>query len=449
MTEPISKQAHLERIDWQGSFPFLRLFRALGMAVEPQKLMVALVMVLVIYLGGRLMDAIWGRQVYRDEFRSFIAQPTMERFESWRSLQTTPTKGVFETVLSEKIGALQRMVGAAMDLDLGLNELIEPRTHRPTSVIGALREMTISLPNWLWQTHPWFLAIYGLVGLAIWGLLGGAMARLAALEATRQLRAPASEAVLFAWSRWGWFFSAPLIPLLVVGVGSLLLALGGLVFFNVPGLDIVGALLFGLMLVGGAVVAAGLIVLVAGVHLFTPAIAVEGADAFVAVSQTFNYLLARPWRWAFYSLVSLVYGAICYIVVGVILLMALNLTHTLVGWWVVAEARPGLTRFDAMLEVPRVGEFSYAIQWQSLGWTGKVAASLIAVWTYSFLGLLLAFAISFYVCVQTQIYLLLRQSVDGTPMHEVFEEPAPKEAPAAAGGSEAIEPPIAPSGQQG
>ncbi|MCC7406671.1 MAG: hypothetical protein IT442_01270, partial [Phycisphaeraceae bacterium] len=138
-----------------------------------------------------------------------------------------------------------------------------------------------------------------------------------------------------------------------------------------------------------------------------------------------------------------------YIVVGVILLMALNLTHTLVGWWVVAEARPGLTRFDAMLEVPRVGEFSYAIQWESLGWTGKVAASLIAVWTYSFLGLLLAFAISFYVCVQTQIYLLLRQSVDGTPMHEVYEEPARKDAPITAGESEAVEPPNASTGQQG
>lgn len=69
-----------------------------------------------------------------------------------------------------------------------------------------------------------------------------------------------------------------------------------------------------------------------------------------------------------------------------------------------------------------IGKFHYTVDWAALDATGKVAAGLMAVWVYVLMGVLVAYAISFYIAAQTNIYLLLRQSADGTPTEEIFQE---------------------------
>ena len=54
---------------------------------------------------------------------------------------------------------------------------------------------------------------------------------------------------------------------------------------------------------------------VGGFNLMYPTIAVEGSDSFDAISRTFSYVYARPWRMLFYTLVAIVYGALCYLFV--------------------------------------------------------------------------------------------------------------------------------------
>ena len=94
----------------------------------------------------------------------------------------------------------------------------------------------------------------------------------------------------FVVSRWLVFFVAPLLPLILVIVVSLVPLIGGLVLFNFPGLDVIGGLLFAVAIGCGAVMALLLVVHAAGIHLLYPAISVEGSDSYDAASRAPRWL---------------------------------------------------------------------------------------------------------------------------------------------------------------
>ena len=49
----------IRTIHWREVFPFTHLFRAFRIAVHPSKLLLALAALLLVYLGGRALDAAW------------------------------------------------------------------------------------------------------------------------------------------------------------------------------------------------------------------------------------------------------------------------------------------------------------------------------------------------------------------------------------------------------
>jgi hypothetical protein len=176
-----------------------------------------------------------------------------------------------------------------------------------------------------------------------------------------------------------------------------------------------------LFLLGGFVVAVILVGLVVGVHLLFPSIAVEGTDAFDAASRVYNYVLGRPWRWLFYTAVTVIYGAITYLFFGLLLFFTLAITHWAAGAWV-GEAAMGGNRFEAMFPAPTFGEFVKPMEQTAEGTSGSltVAAWLIQAWVRLLVGLLPAFAISYYFSAHTWVYLLLRRAADGTGIEDVY-----------------------------
>src|SRR5215212_568878 len=46
-------------INWRETFPFTNIFKAFRVAVHPSKLVLALTALLLIWLGGLLLDAVW------------------------------------------------------------------------------------------------------------------------------------------------------------------------------------------------------------------------------------------------------------------------------------------------------------------------------------------------------------------------------------------------------
>ncbi len=445
----------VESVNWSELMPFTRLFGSFKIAIDPPKLLTSLLLVVLLFLAGKLLDTAWGGRVYQNEIREFERSTSNVAFKQdlaeWRESRDRlreagadldPLQGIFSAALRYQLRCFDDLVTAATSLQFGLTGLVAGVP--PSGVVGALYRMFVVLPGWLWTAHPGFLVTYALIALAIWSLLGGTICRMTAAHATSDRHLDPGEALVFARDRWMWFFAAPLLPALIAGIIVLVLAVGGFVFFNLPVLDVIGALVFGLALVLGLIAALLLIGFAAGIHLMYPALAVEGTDGFDAVSRSFNYIFGRPWRWLLYTGVSLVYGAITYLFVVLVIFLTVWLTHRGAGWWVIARVgeEASINRFDAMLTPPQIGELVYNIEWDALPATGKAAAGIILVWVMLLLGLLPAYAISFYFSAHTWIYLLLRRSADGTDLTEFYVEPPKPPTPdAAPAPAEAAAPP--------
>ncbi len=421
------QRVRVDEIEWSGVLGFVRLFDAFRMAVHPPKMILALMLVASLCVGGRMIDIVAGTKAYPGEPRQYANLPARD-YTRWleaaqrNELETT---GVYAATQQFMIESCQRLVTAAAQLDFGLGGLIQPQRHHPYSVVGALRDMTVTLPCWLYHSHMGFLILFGWGTLALWALLGGAIARMAAMHASKDERPSISQALRFARSKWLWFLLTPIIPIVLAKLVALVPVVGGLALFNLPVLEVLGGALFFIPLACGVVITVLLLLLAASAPLLYPAIAVESTDGFDAISRAFSYVLGRPWRWLFYNLIVMVYGAITYLLVAMALFLAIWITHYCVGFWVFAETPYGVSRFEAVFPTPAVDQPAGGIDWSTLGWSGKAAAGMVSFWVYTFLLLLGAYAVSFYISANTWIYLLLRRAADGTPFDDVYTDPEP------------------------
>ena len=231
------------------------------------------------------------------------------------------------------------------------------------------------------------------------------------------------QALRFSTAKFLSFFSAPIIPLLIILAVGIVVAIGGLLL-NVPwiGPIIVGVLFF-LALVAGFVMTLVAVGMAGGLNLMYPTIAVEGSDSFDAISRSFSYLYARPWRLAFYSALAIVYGSICYLFVHYFVFLMLSLTHWFMGLLVFYHAENTALLWNVIWPMPTSGtDLTYDISYLSLGSGDAVGAFFVSLWVYLVIGLLGAFAISFYFSINTIIYYLMRREVDATEMDDVYLE---------------------------
>ncbi|MEM8738235.1 MAG: hypothetical protein AAGG38_07125 [Planctomycetota bacterium] len=468
MPDP-AHRVRLEGVDFSAAFPTLRLFESFRMALQPTKLLLGLMLLLMVYFGGVALDFIWGPQ-------------TDAAGAEYR---------VFERTLEAELAQFDRLVSAATRLDLGLGALTtgptppaaprlnldSPPGHENAysyfidplgsaaenpggglgsnaggvfgeasgsasggtsggGVIGALRGMVIEIPAWLWSSHPWFFLL--LVGYTLLLLMvgGGAIARLAATQACADTPTGLMETARFTGARAGWFAVLPLIPLAVVGAIWLLLAVVGAVLFNVPGLDVVGGLLFGGLLFAGLIGACLLIFTALGGLMLPAALAVEGTDAFDVVSRVSTFLIYRPIRYLVMTAVAVVYGALTYLLVGFVVFLALWFTRAAVGAWVGG--------FDRLMPVPELGQpLGVVATDEELGATRRASGWLIHVWAGLWFGGSLAYVISYVFTAQTWMYLILRRVAEGTSFEEYSPEPVAAVAVGEGGGpaAEKVEPP--------
>jgi len=357
-----------------------------------------------------------------------VAHLNADRRALIRQVKNLEPKGVFVAAAEYKLACLNELVKAAANFNLGLGELM-PRgidtrslpasSSDSPSVVGVLKKLVLLLPGWLWAFHPWFLIVFGFFSMIIWALVGGAIARLAALHAARDERATAGSALTFSMRRLPWFFVAPVLPVVFCAVIGLLVAVAGAVLLNVWVVEWLGGLAFVLAIGAGAVITLTLILLAGGHNLLFPGIAVEGTDALDAISRAFNYVSNRPWRLIFYNVVALIYGAITYVFLSVVVYLTLLVTHRTAGLFAWRSSY-GADHFDTMLPKPAFGQLLQDVDWFALNWSAKVTAVMVNVWIWLSVAVLAAFAVSFYFCASTWVYLLLRRSADGTDFDEVF-----------------------------
>jgi hypothetical protein len=291
------------------------------------------------------------------------------------------------------------------------------------SVTQGLLNFLVNGPSWAMSQHPVYFTIYFLFFLSIWSIFGGAIARIAAVHVARDEKISIRQALRFSTSKFLSFLSAPVIPMLIVLIVGLILAIGGFLT-NIPfiGPILVGALFF-LALAAGFVMTLVILGLVGGFNLMYPTIAVEGSDSFDAISRSFSYLYARPWRMAFYTLVAVIYGGLTYAFVRFFIYLMLIVTHAAAGMFVFTHAESRAPLWNTMWSGPLInGRLAYAVDFGALGAGQKVGAFLILVWVYLCIALLGAFVISFYFSANTVIYYLMRREVDATELDDVYLE---------------------------
>ncbi|HEX8916544.1 MAG TPA: hypothetical protein VF796_29605, partial [Humisphaera sp.] len=528
----------LRGINWREVFPFTHIFRAFRIAVHPSKLVLGLVALLVLYAGGRVMDAVWLNkhlampreaqayeahrasnsqrpfgeeltdarrgaekmyaskllqlQVLTDPKVADEAAATFDRqsevrgkimfarddavakaekaktdayaaadkltdakakddakraadeafiaarqsadetaFGTLRKMKLSVPHGIFEELFDYQVGQINGIARsiaanawlaapAAEPAAAGAREGAAARLPAPQGVVPHLTNVLLVGPTWLFKAHWVYGTLFTILFLAVWAVFGGAISRIAAVQVARDEKISVRQALRFSINKVLSFAFAPLIPLAIVLVIGLIVAAGGLLFY-IPwvGPILGGALLF-LALIAGVVATLVLFGTVGGFNLMFPTIAVEGSDSFDAISRSFSYVFARPWRMAFYTAVALVYFALTYIFVRFFVWVVLAITHGFTTWFLGGQAG---YYFEWMWPAPEsIWVLPYDINFPGLKFSEDAGAFLMAFWNYMFIGLVGAFAISFYLSVNTIIYALMRREVDATELDDVFVE---------------------------
>ena len=301
-------------------------------------------------------------------------------------------------------------------------------TPSPGIVPSVVRFSAVG-PVWLLTQHPVYFALFGTGFLFLWAVFGGAISRIAAVHVARDEKLSIRSALVFSGGKFLSFLCAPLIPLGIIAAVGLLTTVASLLG-SIPGLGpIVLGVGFILAMLAGLVMAVVLVGLVGGFNLMYPTIAVEGSDSFDAISRSFSYLYARPWRLAFYTAVSVVYGATCYLFVRLFIYLVLTLTHRFVGFGVLAHAGSTAPLLSALWPDPATaGRLSYSVDALSLTLPQEIGAGLIWFWVHLAVAVLGAFAVCFYFSANTIIYYLLRHDVDATDLNEVYVDPSDEDA---------------------
>ena len=298
----------------------------------------------------------------------------------------------------------------------------EPET--PPGVLSSVYRFFAVGPVWLLSQHPLYFVAFGIIFLAIWAVFGGAISRIAAVHVARDEKMSIRSALMFSINKFLSFLFAPLIPVIIIAVIGGVVTLASLVVGNIPviGPILVGALFF-LVLVAGFVMALVMLGLIGGFNMMYPTIAVEGSDSFDAISRSFSYLYARPWRLALYTVVAVIYGALTYLFVRLFIFLMLVLAHKFVGFGMLTRADSTAPLWSTMWPNPTTASrLSYDIDFLTLTDPQKIGAFFVSFWVYLTISVLGAFAISFYFSSSTIIYYLMRREVDATELDDVYLE---------------------------
>ena len=335
-----------------------------------------------------------------------------------REVDALRGKGLFIEFYQYEVAALESALTGLLRLEI----------LGPAGFLSGLYRFLVVGPLWAFSQHPLYFTLLSLWALVLLAVFGGAITRIACVQVARDEKISLRSALRFSTSKFVSFASAPLIPLLIVAVVGLAIAAAG-ALGNIPVVgEIVVAVAFILALLGGFLIALVLIGLVGGFTLMYPTVAAEGTDSFDAISRSFSYVYAKPWRLGFLAVVAMAYAAATYLFVRLFLWLVLVCSHTAAGLFIFRDVAGGRNLLSALWPAPpSFTRLSYDIPFINLTTSQDIAAGILAFWVYLVIALLAAYAASLYFSLGTIIYYLMRREVDATELEEVYLDPADEE----------------------
>jgi hypothetical protein len=308
---------------------------------------------------------------------------------------TADTSGAVAARLAENIDAAAQRLGRAVNWP------------------GVLFDALVSTPALMLRDHPWATLLVLPLG-AVWvTLLGGAISRSAACDHAQGVAISWPQALGFALSRWGSLALSLTLPLVVVWAIVFALAVGGAALFSLPGVNVLGGLLWGLFLVGGLVAALVLGAFFFGHPLLVPSVACEATDAVDAFQHAYSFVFARPPRLVLYTLLLVAQGAVLMAVVGGVAWLGVHAAQAAALQW-------SGERGAAVLGVLPGNHPPLGVE-PALTGPARAAHALANFWTL-LVGVVLpaGVLVSYVWSASTVLYLAMRRIVDGQDVGEIW-----------------------------
>ncbi|HWE40005.1 MAG TPA: hypothetical protein VG406_25870 [Isosphaeraceae bacterium] len=364
--------------------PWPRLLGALGASLDARSLILASIGILLLWGGWSAIDAV------APEGTATALAPRVER-----RLRVAGDRVRPQVVAVERDG---RSLPLDRPWDPHLLAYAADHAADPVTFVAVPFARLFDRST---GTRSFFHALLAAAwALVVWGLVGGAIARVAAVRAATLEREGLGAALGFAATKAGALLGAPLSALTGIAFFAALAAgFGALARIPGPvGPTVVGALAV-LPLLGALVMALILVGLAAGWPLMVAGVAVEREDRFDALSRAYAYVYQRPLKFVACVLVAWAAGAVGFLAVTGFARLVVHLAE-----WSLAFGAS--TPRVAALDSPGPADPPLATPFFR-GWLWL--AGLVA---YSW-------AFSYFWSVASYLYLLLRLDVDGAPWHDV------------------------------
>jgi len=342
---------------------------------------------------------------YRDRRDPEVTREQLERadkafFETLRGIDRVRPKHTFEATAAHVSGSIHRVVRGVIHL-------------APAEVFNGFADLFIAMPIALWRDHKTFTVVYGMVVLLTISIAGAAISRLAACETAGEQRLRMMEAWQFAMLNWPRIVLAVIFPLLLAAIVAVSLIVLG-VLMEVPALDVLSGAVYGVFLLLGFLVAFLILGYALAFPLLIPAVACENCDAADAQQRAYAYVLSRPLHLLGYGVTGVVGLALGYVVVAFVAATMLNFTAGLVGTFTGNSAMAvagGFGLFDLSHNIaPEIHP-----RWHNIS-----AAWLIGLWQTLVVALVAAYVFAYIFSASTVGYLLMRRVCDGQDIEEIW-----------------------------
>lgn len=399
----------LENVSYRRAFPWLHLTRAFWIAVDIRKLALAAAALLLLAGGDWVIDRMpfapprEGGEEFTD-LRETTRWPWQQSlgYDLWHDGDT----------LAEVRGGLQAPWRTLQRIGSNWQIVLRP----VLSVMDDARVVFRADATWPELAHA--VTSLGWT-LLVWSIFGGAIGRMAAVQFARDQNVGVRGALWFALQKLLGYVSAPLLPLLGVGILWFICVIGGWIG-RIPGGvgETILGVLWGLELVLGFLMAVVLVGLAAGWPLMFATIGVEGTDGFDGLSRAYNYVFERPLYFLWLLMLAMLYGSLLIFFVWLMGQTAAVLSAWGVSWSLglegvaslTADRPPLLATAPLPLPAPDQATAKSLGGWIVEGWLDALAT------------LIVGFIYSYFWTAGTIVYFILRRSVDANDFDEVFVE---------------------------
>jgi len=362
----------VEDIRFASVFRYGSLLKAIGSALSPGRIGIGMVVLALLVGGGRIWDAASST----DQADSILAP-----FDS-----------------------------TAQWIDIAVGEMIDATvTLDPADFAQATRDLLWGTPIRLWDSgHRWFVILFGLWTAAVLAFGGGLLCRMEAVSIATRDTPRVNPALAMVIPRWPAFFGALVTPLLLAGLLSIILLVFGFVLLNIPAIDIIGGLLYGVAILFGLGVAMLVLAFIVCGLLLLPVVATENCDGADAMHRAIAYVVAKPLTWMLYLFTIMLGLALGLVLVSGVASLTVLITSELSG---------AMTRHDLMLSAAALAQGG---EIPDMSWNERFTAGLIAFWTSLVNWAIGGWGVAYLMAASTRAYLLLRRVCDAQDEREIW-----------------------------